>query len=92
MWEPTIKIGSWGFAKGLTRDYLRRIRDAQDEASGPVLADLCRLEDTFGEQIDRLRARDLSGTMRPDGVGQQFPGDLERRARAALENGGTSER
>ena len=85
MWEPTIKISSWGFAKGLTREFVRLIRDAQDDAGGQVLADLCRLEDNFGDEIDKLRARDLSGAERPEGIGQQFPKELERRAREALE-------
>ena len=85
LWEPTIKIGSWGFAKGLSRDYLKFIRDAQDEARGKVLADLCYLEDHFSDEIDKLRERDLSGAAREDGVGQQFPAEIERRARGALQ-------
>ena len=84
MWEPTIKIGSWGFAKGLIRDYLKFVRKAQEESSGPVFRRLCDLEETFGEEIDSLRARDSDGAERTIGIGQQFPADVEECALRAL--------
>ncbi len=87
LWEPTLKIGSWGFAKGLSRDFLRQIREAQEVARGKDLDDLRALEDRFEGEIDALRARDAAGERRTDGVGQQFPGEIERRARLELEGG-----